>query len=195
MNANERNDITIRLAKKSDAKSLLDIYSHYVQNTAITFEIETPSVKEFKNRIKQTLTFFPYIVAEVNGKTAGYAYASHFKERAAYDWDVETSIYVHKDFRQCGIGKKLLLKLEELLSSQNILNVYALISAPEKEDEHLNSDSIKFHTRMGYTQTAEYKTCGFKFNKWYSIVTMQKFLGEHSSNPKPVIYWNNRKSF
>lgn len=195
MNKDEDNDITIRLAKKNDAKYLLDIYSYYVKNTAITFELETPSVREFKKRIKQTLKVFPYIVAELDGKIAGYAYASHFKKRAAYDWDVETSIYVQKDFKHCGIGKKLLLKLEELLKSQNILNVYAVIAAPEQEDEHLNFDSIKFHTKMGYTPSAEYKTCGFKFHKWYSVVTMQKFLDEHNSNPKPVIYWNNRKSF
>ena len=90
---------------------------------------------------------------------------------------------------------KVFLKLEELLKSQNILNVYAVIAAPEQEDEYLNFDSIKFHTKMGYTQSAEYKTCGFKFNKWYSVVIMQKFLDEHNSNPKPVIYWNNRKLF
>ena len=195
MSENRKNDITIRLATAKDAPQLLEIYSYYVQNTAITFELETPSVREFKNRIKQTLKVFPYIVAELNGKITGYAYASHFKKRAAYDRDVETSIYVHKDFKHCGIGKKLLLKLEELLKSQNILNVYAVIAAPEQEDEYLNFDSIKFHTKMGYTQSAEYKTCGFKFNKWYSVVTMQKFLDEHNSNPKPVIYWNNRKLF
>ena len=68
MSENRKNDITIRLATAKDAPQLLEIYSYYVQNTAITFELETPSVKEFKNRIKQTLKIFPYIVAELNGK-------------------------------------------------------------------------------------------------------------------------------
>ena len=110
-----KNNINLRIASPEDAHSLLEIYSYYVKNTSITFEWEVPSISEFKNRISSTLKKFPYIIAEMDNTIVGYAYASPFKSRAAYEWAIETSIYVHKDFCHQGIGKQLLFKLEELL--------------------------------------------------------------------------------
>ena len=89
----------IRIATKEDAKALLDIYKYYVEQTTITFEYETPSVEEFERRIENTLKKYPYLVEEEDGKIYGYTYAGPFKERAAYDWSVETTIYVDKDAR------------------------------------------------------------------------------------------------
>ena len=86
------NDITIRIAKIEDAEKLLDIYTPYITDTAITFEYTVPSINEFKERIKNTLKKYPYIVAERNNEIVGYAYAGPFKERAAYDWAVENEI-------------------------------------------------------------------------------------------------------
>lgn len=96
----------VRLATPQDAEELLEIYRYYVEHTAITFEYETPSITEFRQRIKQTLKCYPYLAA-VDGhrKIVGYAYASSFKNRAAYDWSVETTIYVDKDVKRQGIGK------------------------------------------------------------------------------------------
>ena len=88
------NEIIIRTATPEDAKELLEIYAPYVKNTAITFEYEVPSEDEFKKRIEQVLEKYPYLVAENNGEIVGYAYASSFHSRAAYQWGVETSIYV-----------------------------------------------------------------------------------------------------
>lgn len=73
--------------------------------------------------------------------------------------------------------------------------MYAVITTNETEDEFLNFDSIHFHTKMGFTKVAEYKNCGFKFNRWYSVITMEKCLNAHSENPPPVIFWNSKKSF
>ena len=98
----------IRTVTPDDAPALLQIYSYYVKNTAISFEYDVPTIDEFRRRIEHTLLKYPYIAAEDNGKIIGYAYAGPFKERAAYDWAVETTIYVDKDSRGGGIGKSTL---------------------------------------------------------------------------------------
>lgn len=180
------NQLVIRFATLDDAEILQNIYSYYVKNTAITFEWDVPSVEEFRSRIENTLKKYPYLVAEENGTVIGYAYANLFRTRAAYAWDVETSIYVHKDFRGKGIGCCLLEKLELLLKEQGVLNVYAVVTYTPIEDEFLTHASLKFHTKMNYTKVAEFHKCGHKFNRWYGTVTMEKFLGEHTENPKEV---------
>ena len=112
----------VRLATPQDAEELLEIYRYYVEHTAITFEYETPSITEFRQRIKQTLKRYPYLAAvDGHGKIVGYAYASSFKNRAAYDWSVETTIYVDKDVKRQGIGKKLYEALEEILRKQHVI--------------------------------------------------------------------------
>lgn len=121
----------VRLATPQDAEELLEIYRYYVEHTAITFEYETPSITEFRQRIKQTLKRYPYLEAvDGHGKIVGYAYASSFKNRAAYDWSVETTIYVDKDVKRQGIGKKLYEALEEILRKQHVINLDACITDP-----------------------------------------------------------------
>ena len=124
----KENKIQIRTATETDAEKLLEIYAPYVKNTAITFEYEVPSVEEFRDRIYNTLKRYPYLVAEVEGTIYGYAYVSPFHERAAYDWAVETSIYVDQNKKGMGIGKKLYETLEKILKKQNILNLNACIA-------------------------------------------------------------------
>lgn len=104
--------VTIRMAEEADAAALLSIYAPYVEKTAITFEYEVPTVQEFKNRITSTLKRYPYLAAIRDGRIIGYAYASQFKERAAYDWAVETSVYVSGDARRTGAGSLLYEALE-----------------------------------------------------------------------------------
>ena len=98
----------IRVAKREDAEELLKIYSYYVENTAITFEYDVPSVEEFSDRISNILKKYPYLVLEEEGKILGYTYAGKFKSRAAYDRAVETTIYMDKNLKHKGMGKKLL---------------------------------------------------------------------------------------
>lgn len=95
----------IEKVSTADAEELLALYAPYVEETAISFEYEVPSVDEFRNRIEQISAKYPYIKAVVDGKIAGYAYAAGFKDRKAYDWSVETTIYIRKDCRQLGLGK------------------------------------------------------------------------------------------
>ncbi|SDA53909.1 phosphinothricin acetyltransferase [Butyrivibrio sp. INlla18] len=174
----------IRIATPEDAKELLDIYRYYVENTAITFEYDVPSVEEFRGRIERVLKKFPYLVVEGDGKIYGYAYVSPFKERAAYQWAVETSIYVAKDARRDGLGRMLYEELEKRLKEMGILNLNACIGYPNgAEDEHLTYDSVKFHEKMGYSMVGEFHQCGYKFGRWYNMVWMEKLIGEHVNDP------------
>ena len=127
--------IRIRPAKPEDAEKLLAIYAPYVEQTAITFEYEVPTVEEFRERIHNTLKKYPYLVAEQGGEPVGYAYVGPFHDRPAYDWAVETSIYVDQNKKRMGIGKKLHEALEEELRNRGFLNMNACIAYPAQEDD------------------------------------------------------------
>lgn len=181
------NEITIALACIEDAKQLLEIYSYYVDHTAITFEYEVPSLVEFQERIRNTLTKFPYLVAKKGDKILGYAYASAFHERKAYQWCVETSIYINKDIRQQGIGKKLYLVLEEILKAQNFTNLNACIAVTDQESLYLDDQSQKFHEHMGYHFVGRFHQCGYKFNCWFDMIWMEKAIHDHTSKQKDIL--------
>ena len=136
----ETNNIRIRTAELADAEELLAIYAPYVEQTAITFEYEVPSLEQFRQRMEHILGKYPYLAAEKDGKILGYAYASAFKERAAYDWAVETSIYVAQDAKRMGVGKRLHTALEQALKEQGILNMNACIGVPRGEDPYLTNN-------------------------------------------------------
>lgn len=177
---------TIRPAAPADAKALLSIYAPYVQHTAITFEYQVPSLEEFTDRIKKTLELYPYLTAEYQGELLGYAYAGPFHTRPAYNWSAETSIYVNTAHRQQGVGKALYDALENILKKQGITNLYACIACPEKEDPYLSWDSIYFHQHLGYEIAGKFHNCGYKFNRWYHMVWMEKCIGDHQSIQPPV---------
>ncbi|MCC3164758.1 GNAT family N-acetyltransferase [Streptococcus sanguinis] len=161
--------MNIRLATPSDAATLLAIYAPYVENTAITFEYEVPTIEDFANRIEKTLGKYPYLVAEEDGLILGYAYASTYYARAAYDWAVELSVYVSQDARGKGVGSKLYDKLEELLDQMGYMHFLACISLP-------NEASLALHRKRGYQQVAHFPKIGYKFDCWHDIVWLQKSL-------------------
>lgn len=170
----------IREAEVSDAAELLDIYTPYVLDTAITFEYDVPTVSEFEERIRHTKTQYPYIVlVEEDGSIAGYAYASAFKERAAYQWSVETSIYVKMGLHGKGYGRVLYEKLEECLKAQNVLNVNACIAYAKPDNDHLDNSSHDFHVHLGYALVGTFHDSGYKFEQWYDMIWMEKMIGEH----------------
>ena len=173
--------IEITYAKLEDAKRLVEIYRYYVEKTAITFEYEVPSVEEFQQRMVHVMEKYPYLVAKIDNQIIGYAYASSFNVRAAYDWCVETSIYVDHTLRKCGVGKRLYQALEKVLKAQNITNLNACISSPIKNDEYLDTNSIDYHHHLGYQMVGEFHQCGYKFKRWYNMVWMEKMIGEHKS--------------
>jgi len=176
----------VRMAVPEDAEALLEIYRPYVLRTAVSFEYEVPTVEEFRRRIAGTLERYPYLVALEDGEPAGYAYAAPFKERAAYDWSVETTIYIRRERRGRGHGRRLYSALEELLRRQNILNANACIAYAQEEDPYLTNDSMEFHAHMGYRIVGRFQKCGWKLGRWYDMIWMEKLLGEHGA-PRPVI--------
>ena len=165
-----KRQLRIRIATPEDAARLVAIYAPYVENTSITFEYIVPSPEEFADRIRHTLTRYPYLVAELDGEPAGYAYASAFKSRAAYDWSVETSIY----------GSLLYEKLEEYLTAQHVCNVCACITYP-------NPPSIAFHEKHGYKTVAHFHASGYKQDAWHDMIWMEKTLCPHTIPPRPFI--------
>jgi len=177
----------IELVNISDAKELLAIYEPYVLNTAISFEYEVPSIEEFESRIKDISSKFPYLKAtNENGEIIGYAYATSFKSRKAYDWSVETTIYVKFDCKRSGVGRALYEELESRLRKMGILNMNACIASPKTSDSHLTSDSENFHKKMGFTIVGTFHDSGYKFNTWYNMIWMEKMIGEHKTYQNPV---------
>ena len=171
-----KHDFTIREVRLEDAAKLVEIYTYYVLNTAVSFEYAVPTVEEFKDRISHIIEKYPYLVCEVDNEIVGYAYANAYSVRDAYAWTVATSIYLDKNYRRQGIGSALYEELENRLREQGIVNMLAGAAYCEKEDEYLSHDSFKFHSKMGYSKVAHFEAIGKKFDRWYDLLWMQKKL-------------------
>ena len=167
--------MNIRKAAVADTKSLLKIYAPYVDHTAITFETEIPTEEEFAHRITQTLQHYPYLIAEENGVILGYAYATAYNTRAAYDWTAKVTVYIDREVKAKGIGTMLYHHLESELKKQNIVNLTACITAG-------NESSVRFHQKFGYKEVAYFPQIGYKFEQWHDVLWMQKevqqFVGD-----------------
>jgi len=177
----------IRSALSSDASSILDIYAPYIANTAVSFETEVPSVEDFTQRIMGNQESCPWLVYESGGLIAGYAYASKHRDRAAYQWSLESSVYVNEGFRQQGIATKLYQTLFQILKYQGCRNLYAGITLP-------NEKSVNFHQKMGFNKIADYKNIGYKFNSWHTVGWYELQLNDYSDAPAPFIKWSQIES-
>ena len=171
--------ITLRIARPDDGAALAKIYEYFVNNTTITFEYTPPSAEEFSGRIAHKLEKYPYIVAEEDGAPIGYAYAAEFRERAAYSWDAELSVYVARDKHRAGVGHRLYMTLMEILREQNFVNLYAWITTP-------NPESIAFHEKMGFEKVCEIPTIGYKHGEWCGIAWYQKRMTD-TTTPEAII--------
>ena len=188
-------NIRIRPAEERDIPAMLAVYAPYVEETAVSFEYAVPSPEEFRTRLARVQGFYPWLVAEQEGRVLGYAYASRFHPRAAYDWSVEVSIYLGRQERGRGLGRQLYEALEAMLRAQNVLSAYACIALAETPDEYLDHASILFHERMGYRLTGTFPNCGYKFERWYGMVWMEKRLvpadAPESLHPAPVVSFSS----
>ena len=187
-----RTPVLIRPARLSDAPRLLEIYAYYVEHTAITFEIETPSLEAFQARMRRITARYPYLVIEEAGVVLGYAYAAPFKDRAAYDWACEMTIYLEHSAEKRGLGRRLYEALEAELRAMGILNLYACIGVPEREDAYLTRNSADFHAHLGYRLAGTFRRCGYKFGRWYDMVWMEKIIGGHADD-QPAVKWRNQE--
>ena len=172
----------IRPALSSDASSILEIYAHFILNTTASFEAEVPTIEDFTKRIIINQESWPWLVYESDGVIAGYAYASKHRERAAYQWCVETSVYLEGRFQQKGIGTILYQTLFQILKYQGCRNVYAGITLP-------NEKSVNFHEKMGFRKIADYTNIGYKFNQWNTVRWYELQLNNFTDPPAPFIKW------
>ncbi len=176
----------VRNAIVADAERILEIYSYYVKHTAITFEYVVPSLSEFQSRMRKTMEKYPYLVIEADGIIQGYAYAGSFIGRAAYDWACEMTIYLDRKAQKCGFGRMIYEALEKELFEIGILNLYACIGYPDVDDEYLNKNSADFHEHLGFSKIGQFNKCGYKFDRWYNMIWMEKIIGTHQKCQQPV---------
>ena len=173
----------IRPATVEDAPAILEIYTPAItrRDVATSFELEVPSVQEIGNRISKKQLKFPWLVMDDDGVITGYAYADPHRERAAYQWSAEVSVYVHPEHHRRGLGKALYLALFERLRQQGIVNVYAGITLP-------NPGSVGLHEDMGFRSVGVYQGIGFKFGRPHDVGWWHLRLQPWPDDPAPVRY-------
>jgi len=168
----------IRTATPDDSESILKIYAPYIEKTSYTFETEVPTVDSFKERISSYLKNWPWLVCELDGVIAGYAYGTRHRERVAYQWSIESSVYVHDDCQRMGVARALYTALINILKLQGFRNLYAVINLP-------NDKSVSFHEKLGFEYFATYKNVGYKLGRWKNVGWWQLQLNEYSLEPEP----------
>ena len=164
-------NIKIRDVLTEDAERIQEIYSPYVLDTVISFEITVPGKSEMKKRIQKLLANdFPYIVAEnETGTVVGYAYADKFGEREAYRYSFIVSIYLDMEVQSRGIGQKLYNELEKRMKKMGIVQVLSAITGK-------NEKSLKFHEKNGFTKIGHFPNVGYKMGEWHDIIWMNKTI-------------------
>jgi len=166
----------IRLATAEDSAAILAIYVPYIRDTSITFETDIPTVAEFANRIETYLQSFPWLVYEHEGMIAGYAYAARHRERTAYQWSVECSVYIAETSFRSGIARALYTALLDILKHQGFTLAYAVINLP-------NPQSVGFHESLGFTYFATYEKVGYKLGKWKNVGWWRRQLNDFIQEP------------
>ncbi|MFL5741001.1 MAG: arsinothricin resistance N-acetyltransferase ArsN1 family B [Flavisolibacter sp.] len=174
----------VRIAAPADAPAIIDIYAPYVLATSISFESEVPSVQEMEKRIDACLTKFPWIICELDGKVAGYVYASSHREREAYQWTCECSVYIHPDYKGKGVGSQLYKALFALLTVQGMRTAYAGITLP-------NDASVRIHERLGFEFFALYDHVGYKLHSWHKVGWWKLRLNEYDPAPAPPLKFSH----
>jgi len=171
---------TIRLAKRSDVPGILEIYAPFILETSVTFEEIVPDEASFWERIQGIMTELPYLVCEIDGRIAGYAYASGYRSRASYRWSKEVSVYVHPDFRRRKVADALYTSLNHIVRYQGIADLLAIITMP-------NEPSVAFHEHFGYRKCGEFSNVGYKLNQWQNVGWFELFLQDENKSPKDRI--------
>ena len=168
----------IRPTVVDDAKQILEIYSPIVTNTVTSFEVVPPTREEMCARISGTLTRFPWLVYSEAGRVLGYTYASQHRQRPAYQWSVDVSVYVRPELHRRGIGRSLYASLFEILRAQGYYSAFAGITLP-------NEASIGLHTRLGFEPIGVYRGVGYKLGSWHDVSWWQLALRPREDSPLP----------
>ena len=167
----------IRLAEAGDAEAIAAIYRPAVESSAISFETVPPDGDEIARRLADTLVSYPWLVCEIGGQVAGYAYASKHRVRAAYQWSVDTSVYVDPAFRRSGVGRGLYQSLFAILAAQGFFNAFAGIALP-------NPASVALHEAVGFEPLGVYRRVGFKLGAWHDVGWWQLALRALEASPE-----------
>ena len=169
---------SIRLATERDAEQVAAIYAPNVTDSIISFESEPPSADEMRRRIEGTLERFPWLVCERHGRVLGYAYAGAHGIRAAYQWSVDVSVYVHWETQRAGVGRALYTSLFAALKLQGFYNAYAGATLP-------NPASVGLHESVGFRAVGVYRGVGYKLGAWHDVVWWHLALRERVADPDP----------
>ena len=161
--------LTIRTGSEADAAALLEIYRPYVEFSAVSFETIVPTVEEFASRMAKAVRGWQWLVAERDGQCLGFAYGSSHRARHAYQWSVEVSVYVHRDFHRQGIGRTLYLRLFDDLAEKGFCNAFAGVTLP-------NESSVGLHRSLGFETIGTFKAVGRKFGRWHDVAWLQRAL-------------------
>ena len=172
----------IRLACSDDIPAMLNIYAPYI-DTDISFEYKVPSLETFRKKVETIKEIFPYLALEQSGKLTGYAYAQRVREREAYQWSAELSIYLEHTQISGGLGSSLYLTLMELLKLQGIRTVYGAITQG-------NGISLRFHEKLGFEHFADFRSIGYKNGRWLDVHWVQKQLAPFDV-PEPLIKFSH----
>jgi L-amino acid N-acyltransferase YncA len=177
----------IRPAAASDAVAIQTIYAPAVTDSVISFEEEVPSVGEIVARMTSRPSM-PWLVAEVDGEVAGYAYASLHKHRASYRWSADCSVYLAASYYRRGIGTSLYGQLFGLLRELGYLTVFAGIALP-------NESSVGLHERLGFTLVGVYRDVGFKHDRWLDVGWWSlPLMAHYPQQPTPPREWHSASS-
>jgi L-amino acid N-acyltransferase YncA len=172
--------MTIRVAAPADAKTIASIYAPAVLETTISFETTPPTPEGMAARIAKTLVTHPWLVAERDRRIIGYAYSGLHREREAYRWSVDVSVYVAPDMRRAGVGRALYMRLFEILRMQNFRSAFAGIALP-------NGPSVALHEALGFKPIGIYREVGFKFGQWRDVGWWRLGLTSASGEPAEPI--------
>jgi L-amino acid N-acyltransferase YncA len=172
--------VAIRLASDRDARAIADIYAPFVVSCATSFETEAPSADEIRRRVQETTITHPWLVCACDDTVAGYAYATTHRARAAYQWSVEASVYVHGSFRRAGVGRGLYTSLFAILAAQGFVHAYAGITLP-------NESSVALHESLGFRPVGVYRTIGYKAGAWHDVGWWHLTVKEPPSSPQPPV--------
>ena len=168
--------VHIRLAHDGDAEAIASIYRPVVESTVISFETIPPDRAEISRRLADTMIEYPWLVCERDGHIAGYAYATRHRVRAAYQWSVDTSVYIDDAHRRTGVGRGLYESLFSILAAQGFFNAFAGIALP-------NAASVGLHEAMGFEKLGVYRNVGFKFGEWRDVGWWQLQLRAPEASP------------
>jgi phosphinothricin acetyltransferase len=172
MSARATANTLIRPSTDADLPAIAAIYGDSVLTGTGTFELEPPGETEMARRREDVLSkALPWLVAEVEGRVLGYAYANHFRPRLAYRFCVEDSLYLHRDARGRGLGTLLLAELMARCEAAGARQMLAVIG------DSSNAGSIGVHRRLGFQHVGTMKSVGWKFDSWLDVVVMQRALG------------------